>query len=163
MGTDFSALSWQESFRSYLLHLKAVRAEKTVRYYHIQLKMLSRWAEETGIPLDKFGKRHLDAYLVHRLETGKSQTTLHHDALAAKVFLKWRQRNDVIKRSLLAGYEVRNAPRPANYMPTPEDMQKLLAAVSAFCDPSQNTDARYLSPPSDHSTAPGTTPLSWYS
>ena len=60
--------------------------------------------------------------------------------------MKWCQRNDVIDRSLLADYEVRAAPKTAMYMPTDEDMKKLLAAVDTFWDPEQNADARYCPP-----------------
>ena len=77
-----------------------------------------RHAEADSIPLDKFGKRHLDGYLVARAEDGKSQSTLHHDALCAKVFMKWRVKNDFLEHSSLSDYEVGNAPKPHKYMPT---------------------------------------------
>jgi site-specific recombinase XerD len=121
MVTDFSSTTWAEALRSFLLHCKATRASKTVRYYEVQLKQLAAWAESAGISIEKFGKRHMDEYLVHRAEAGKAQLTLHHDAVCAKAFLAWCQRNDIIGRSLLADYQVRNAARSAKYMPTDED------------------------------------------
>src|SRR5438270_1716869 len=133
-----STVTWQEALRSFLLHQKATRAPKTVRFYDIQLRMLTNWADSNAVPIDHFGKRHLDAYLVSRSDAGKSQMTLHHDAIAAKVFMKWCVRNDLIERSLLADYQVRSAPRTAMYMPTEEDMGAMLKAVADYWDPAQN-------------------------
>ncbi|MCX6378789.1 MAG: tyrosine-type recombinase/integrase [Armatimonadetes bacterium] len=146
MDTDFTSVTWEEALKSFLLHLKAVRAPKTVDYYQKELILLLRWANVQNIPLERFGKRHLDEYLVMRSDSGKSQSTLHHDALTAKVFMKWCARNDLISRSLLADYEVRAAPRPNMYMPTEEDVPKILSALHDIWDPNKNTDARYTSP-----------------
>jgi site-specific recombinase XerD len=145
VDTVFSSISWDEAVRDFILHLKAVRARKTVAFYVYELRVLSRWADAQDIPLSRFGKRHLDAFLVYRAEAGKSQTTLHHDAVSAKAFLKWCQKNDVVDRSLLADYEVRDAPKTSKYMPTSEDMAKLLGAIHTFWDPAKNPDARYSS------------------
>ena len=51
--------------------------------------------------------------------------------------------NDIVDRSLLAEYQVRKAPTPAKYMPTEEDMQKMLVAVMDYWDPAKNPDVRY--------------------
>ncbi len=143
MDTAFTSTTWEEALKSFLLHLKAVRAPKTVRFYATQLAGLTRWANLNNVPLERFGKRHLDEYLVLRSEQGISQTTLHHDALTAKVFMKWCVRNDAIPRSLLADYEVRNAPTPAKYMPTEEDMRSLLAAIPNYWDATRNPEIRF--------------------
>ncbi len=146
MDRVLPSVGWDEAVRGYLIHLKAVRAKRTVLFYQGRLKCLARWAQDADIPIARFGKRHLDEYLVSRAEAGIGQTTLHHDALAAKVFLKWCVRNDIIGRSLLADYEVRTAPKPAKYMPTEEDMRSLLDALHTFWDPEQNPESRYCSP-----------------
>ncbi len=143
MALATSQTTWEEALRSFLIHLKAVRAPKTVYYYETQLSMLWQWVQQHPISLEKFGKRHLDEYLVYRSETGKSQTTLHHDALCAKVFLKWCQRNDVIDRSLLTDYEIRSAPKTHKYMPTEEDMRTLLTAIFDYWNPVKNSDAKF--------------------
>lgn len=144
MLTDFSSTTWNEAIKGFILHLKATRAPKTAYFYEIQLRNLSRWTEAQQVPLEKFGKRSLDAFLVFRQEQGKSQSTLHHDALCAKVFMKWCQKYDVIERSLLSDYEVRSAPKPAMYMPTQEDMTTLLKSVLSFYDPAFHPEARFL-------------------
>ena len=143
MYTDFTSTTWEEAVRSFLIHLKAVRARKTVLYYATQLGQLVLWAEQRKVPLESFGKRHMDEYLVFRLDAGRSQTTLHHDAICAKAFMKWCQRNDVISRSLLADYEIRDAPTPPMYMPTDEDIRSLLNVVPTYWDVTRNPDVRY--------------------
>ena len=82
----------------------------------------------------------MDRYPVSRAEPGKVPLTLHHDAVCAKAFFRWRQRSDLVGRSLLADYEIRRAPRPARYMPTDADMQALLRSVSDFGNPVKNPD-----------------------
>jgi site-specific recombinase XerD len=139
-------VSWEEALRSFLLHYKGSnRAPKTVEFYRKQLDLLARWAECSQIPVEGFGKRQIDAYLAERVDHGISPTTLHHDALCAKVFMKWCVRYDVIPRNLLADYQVATAPVPYKYMPTQENITKLLWAVSNYYDRERNPDARYIS------------------
>jgi hypothetical protein len=49
MLTESTTVPWEEALRSFLLHLKAVRASKTVRFYDTQLSMPVRWANESGL------------------------------------------------------------------------------------------------------------------
>lgn len=137
-----SNTTWDESVREFLLHLQASKAVKTVRFYDVQLRQLTRWADENNAPFASFGKRHLDRYLAHRSKT-VSRTTLRHDAVAAKAFFKWCARNDFLDRSPLAEYEIHAAPRTNKYMPSDEDMKALLVAIYAFWDPAQNPDVRH--------------------
>ncbi len=146
-----ASVCWEEALRSFLLHVKATRADATCEFYETQLTMLCRWAELEHIPLDRFGKREMDAYLVYRSEEGNahtgggvSETTLHHDSLCAKVFLKWCVKYDVLDRSPLADYQIRRAPKPPKYMPSQEDMQTLLAATSTFWERDSNSSVRYV-------------------
>ena len=138
-------ITWSESVREFLLHLQAGKAVKTVRFYDVQLRQLTRWADENSAPFDKFGKRHLDRYLAQRSKT-VSRTTLRHDAVAAKAFFKWCARNDLLTRSLLADYEVRKAPKPARYMPTHDEIQQLLAALDEFWTPAKNPGIHFMPP-----------------
>ena len=87
----------------------------------------------------------MDRYLVSRAETGKAPLTLHHDAVCAKAFFHWCQKNDIVERSLLTDYQVRHAPRLAQYMPTDTDMQTLLKSVHDFWNPAKNPSIRYTS------------------
>ena len=136
-------LTWDEAFREFRIHLQATRAQKTQRYYQVQLGGLIRWATQESVSFSGFGKRHMDRYLVGRAEAGCAPLTLHHDAVCAKAFFRWCQRNDIIDRSLLADYEIRRAPRPARYMPTDGDVQALLRAVPDFWSPIKNPGIRY--------------------
>ena len=148
-STPLNALSsvsdsdWGEALREFLLHQTATRADKTVRFYRVQLRQLVRWADANAVPFDKFGKRHLDRYLALRSET-VSRATLRHDAVAAKSFFRWCARNDLLDRSPLAEYEIHNAPRPAKYMPSEDDMQTLLKAVGEYWNLEKNPGMKHL-------------------
>lgn len=154
MATDFTPPPWDEAVYSFVQHLKGTsRAKKTVQFYQHLLTPLIHWAEDNQIPLDKFGKRALDEYLVWRQETGHaltgkplSQTTLHSSTRAARVFLKYCSRYDLVPRNLLADYELRKAPRPHKYMPTDTDMSGLLKAISDYWNPIKNKPIISFSP-----------------
>lgn len=143
MLSAIPSFTWEEALHEFFLHLQASRAKKTQRYYQVQVGQLARWATEQNVPFATFGKRHMDRYLVQRAEGGKAPLTLHHDAVCAKAFFRWCQRNEIVERSLLADYEVRHAARPAQYMPTDGDMQMLLSSVSSFWNPAKNPGIRY--------------------
>ncbi len=51
MVTDFSTRTWEEAIKSFLLHLRATPAVRTVRYYKIQLSQLALWATQESISL----------------------------------------------------------------------------------------------------------------
>ncbi len=139
MPTAFASTTWYDAFQEFSLHLQATRAAKTHRFYTVQLRQLIRWADDNNVPFTGFGKRHLDRYLIERAKT-VAPTTLRHDAVAAKAFFRWCQRNDIIERSLLADYEIRRAPKPSRYMPTDEEIKSLLDALESFWNPSLNPE-----------------------
>jgi site-specific recombinase XerD len=145
MPSESLAYTWHEAIQEFLIHVKANRAEKTYRFYDVQLRQLAHWTEDNDIAFARFGKRHMDRYLAFRKES-VSPTTLRHDGVAAKSFLKWCSRNDLLDRSPLAEYEVRNAPRPAKYMPTTEDVTALLNTVRVYWNPEKNSTIRFLPP-----------------
>ena len=139
--------TWDEALHEFFLHLQATRAKKTQRYYQVQIGGLARWAAEQEVPFVGFGKRHMDRFLVSRTEAGKAPLTVHHAAVCAKAFFQWCQKNDIIERSLLSDYQVRHAPRPAQYMPTDADMQGLLRSVHEYWNPAKNPGIRYTPVP----------------
>jgi site-specific recombinase XerD len=143
MLSAIPSFTWEEALHEFFLHLQATRAKKTQHYYEVQVGGLARWAAENEIPFTGFGKRHMDRYLVSRADAGKAQLTLHHDAVCAKAFFQWCQKNEIVERSLLADYQVRHAPRPAQYMPTDADMQAMLRAAHDFWNPARNPGCRY--------------------
>lgn len=143
MATATPNFTWEDALQEYLLHTKAHRAAKTVRYYEVQLGQLIRWANANGVAFASFGKRDMNRYIVFRSEAGLKPLTVHHDAICAKVFFKWCARNEILERSLLAEYEVCRAPRPPRYMPTDDDTQKLLAAFRDFWDPTKRPGSRF--------------------
>src|SRR5579871_1958401 len=129
---------WNEAIRSFLIHDKAIHAPKTVVHHRTHLTALAHWAESQGIPLEGFGKRHIDEYLANRKDAGRAHKTIYHDAVVTKVFLKWCTRNDILDRNPLADYEVRQPPKTAMYMPTQDDMIALLKVAHEFWDPKKN-------------------------
>ena len=67
MALGYTHSTWYEAFKDFLTSLEAHnRAEKTVRFYNVQLGQLVRWAATEEISLEQFGKRHLDRYLAER-------------------------------------------------------------------------------------------------
>lgn len=143
MPSAIPSFTWEEALHEFFLHLQATQAKKTQRYYQVQVGQLAQWAVDEQIPFAGFGKRHMDRYLVGRAEAGKAPLTLHHDAVCAKAFFYWCQKNDIVERSLLSDYEVRHAARPSQYMPTDTDMQGLLRGVRDFWNPAKNPAIRY--------------------
>ena len=141
------SLTWDEALAEFLLHERAIHAPKTVRYYKIQLTQLALWANQNEVPLSSFGKRHMDRYLSHRIESGKARLTLRHDGVCAKKFLSWCVRYDLLEKNLLSEYEVHNAPKPAKHMPTGEEIQGLLQAVQDYWDPEKNPGVRNMPGP----------------
>jgi len=77
-------------------------------------------------------------YLAGRADAGRASLTLHHDAVCAKAFFRWCQKNDIVERSLLSDYEIRRVLGPAHYMPTDADMQALVRSVHDFWNPANN-------------------------
>ncbi len=142
-STRFSCSVWEEALSEFLLHCQATRAKKTHYYYKVQLRQLVTWAVRNEVPFDSFGKRHLDRYLVYRAEGGRKPLTLHHDAICAKAFMAWCSKNDLLDRSLLAEYQVRNAPEPARYMPTQDEIDTLLQTIRDYWDVTKHPEVRY--------------------
>lgn len=89
-----ASVSWQEAPREFLLHLQAARAKKTVSFYLDQLLQLFHWADREEITVERFGKRHMDRYLVYRKESGMAALTMRHDPICAKMFFKWCARRE---------------------------------------------------------------------
>ncbi len=92
MVTDFPSVNWNEALREFLFHVKASRADATLRFYDVRLRQLVQWADANRVSFADFGKRHLDRYLIDRRGAGIAPMTLRHDAVSAKAFFRWCQR-----------------------------------------------------------------------
>lgn len=103
------------------------------------------WVGTNEVALHQFGKRQLDRYLISRAQSGKAQLTLHHDAVAVKAFFRWCARNEILERLPLAEYEVRKAAFPSRYIPTNEDVERLLKGIGSYWSPAENPPIRYHS------------------
>jgi integrase/recombinase XerD len=137
-------VTWDEALRAFLLHIQASRAKKTAKFYDVQLRQLALWCEDNKVGFTGFTKRHLDRYLIYRHEQGLSPNTLKHDAVTTKAFFKWCAHDGLISRSPLAEYQVRDAPTPPRYMPTEEDVRKLLSALTTYWSLQQNPDMKFI-------------------
>ena len=142
-----TSVSWGEALQEFLLHEQAIHAPKTVRFYKNQVGGVARWADQNGIPFEEFGKRHMDRYTAHRIEDGRARLTLRHDGVALKTFMAWCVKNDLLKRSLLAEYEVHNAPKPNKHMPTDDEIRGLLGAIGDYWDPKKNKGVYHMPVP----------------
>lgn len=135
---SLSTTTWGEAVKGFYLHKRATTSRNTAVWYRGHLSALVNWSEENDVSLDQFTKRSLDAFLVSRADSGLKPTTLHHNALASCVFFEWCSREKLIDRDPLVEYKVRSAPTPPKYMPTDEDIQKLLDALLDFYDSTKN-------------------------
>jgi integrase/recombinase XerC len=143
MTTESLSDGWEGALRSFLIHLQAVRAPKTARFYRTQVSGLASWATARGIGLHQFADRHLDEYLVERAELGRRETTRHHDELAAKVFCKWSRKNGFMKRDPLKERKLRNPAQPHKHVPTEAEIRSLLRELPRYYDVSHNPPIQY--------------------
>ena len=146
MATDYTPPPWDEALYSFIQHLKGTsRADKTVQYYRTQLRTLTNWAEDNRIPIDKFGKGKLDDYIVWRKEHGSISTgkplsakTIFDDRLCARKFMEYCSRYDLVPRNLLHDAPNQKPPKPFRYMPSEDEIARLLVALEDYWDPGKN-------------------------
>jgi site-specific recombinase XerD len=134
---------WNEAVKGFFLHYRATRELQTAKTYRAYLRQLADWANTERIEITSFTQRHLVAYLAHRKDMGRSDTTVCHDALYATMFFEWCNKNDFVHRDPLAEFKVRNPPKTFKFKPTDENVRDLLEAVLTFYDKTINpTSAR---------------------
>ncbi|MCW3053840.1 MAG: integrase family protein, partial [Chthonomonadales bacterium] len=119
---------------------------KTERYYKVQLTQLIAWTTEKDVALPDFRARHMRSYMAMRADS-VSRRTQYHDALCAKVFLKFCLREGYTEVDALGDYVVPKPPVSHVRKPTIDDIQKLLKAVREKWDPAQNPKARFTPAP----------------
>lgn len=147
MLSAIRSVTWEDALHEYVLHLTATRAPKTVRFDKTQVTQLIKWANAEAVSFEEFGKRHMDRYLVQRLEEGKARTTLRADGVCAKKFFAWCVRNELLERNRLAEYEVHNAPKPPRHMPSGEEVTGLFQALREYWDPEKNKGVKFMPVP----------------
>ncbi len=140
------SVGWKEAVADFLLQVRATREENTERFYFERLRLLSRWAEEHNIPLHEFRARNLREYLAYRADKGVSDQTRRHDAVSARVFLKFCKREDYVEGDPLAGYQVPRAGRAYVKCPSDDEIRTLLAAMHARWKPATNPAVRFIRP-----------------
>ncbi len=101
----------------------------TMIWYHKYVGELVAWLETAGVtdPAD-ITPDHLRGLLVYQKELGRSETSIHHYASAAKIFLNYCVADGILVASPMD--KVRMPRLPKNVLPAfeAEDVRKLLAA-----------------------------------
>lgn len=97
------------------MQVRATREENTERFYFERLRLLSRWADQ-----------------------GISDQTRRHDAVSARVFLKFCKREDYVEGDPLAGYQVPKAERAYVKCPSDDETRTLLKAMHERWKPAAN-------------------------
>ncbi len=144
---SFSAsIGWKDAVADFLMQVRATREENTERFYFERLRLLSRWAEAQSIPLREFKARHLREYLAHRADQGVSDQTRRHDAVSARVFLKFCKREDYVEGDPLAGCQVPKAERAYVKCPSDDEIRTLLKAMHERWKPAANPAVRFIRP-----------------
>ncbi|MDX1931883.1 MAG: tyrosine-type recombinase/integrase, partial [Capsulimonadales bacterium] len=145
---------WVDAVNEFRKHNEATKAPKTVRFYDCQLRQVIDWAENQRIPFSEFSKRDMDKYIAHRRAkvdrrgNGLSRTTLRHDGIAIKAFFKFCRRRGIVERDRFVDYEVHKAPKPPRYMPSDEDIFRLIVGIRDYWNPDKNKDIKNFDPKS---------------
>lgn len=151
---DFEAISWQDAVRDFLRQSLSAKEKKTQTYYRLNLERLARWAEGAGVALADFRVRHLREYIAVRAEGGQgrgdggrvSERTLRHDAICARVFLRFCASESYAPRNPLADYAIPKAPRPFVKCPSDAEVSALLKAVPLKWSPTVHRAACRCAP-----------------
>ena len=101
----------------------------TVNFYARQLRLITPWATENHVTLQKFKARHMRQYLASRREKSLSDRTCRSYAVAMKTFLKFCPREEYIASNPLADYQVPKAAKPYVRMPSDEEISLILRTI----------------------------------
>lgn len=135
---------WEAPMADWLRWTAAHRKETTLKDCRSRGGLVRAWAEAQGVAFDKFRAKHLDSYLDARAEKGLSDTTRRHDAIICKAFLKWAFQEGYLRSNPLAGYEIPKAKTPPRYVPSAEEVGKLLQAVADCWDVRETPSCRFV-------------------
>lgn len=133
----------KEAFADFLRDCQSTLEENTCAYYKHQLTQLIRWLDERDVALCDVRARDIREYIGYRQEKGLSQKSRRHDALCAKVFLKFCHREGYIESDPLKDYQIPRAPEAYVRMPTAAELRSLLQAVKDVWTVSKNPNCRY--------------------
>ena len=144
--TEPDSLPWNEAIADCLRQMYGAKEEKTRRFYAGRLHVLSGWAEEKNLTLTAFRVRHLREFLALRADAGISPRTIRHDAIAARLFLRFCAQESYIAANPLVGYEIPKAAKAYVKCPSDDEVRALLAAGRDRWKSGPNPSVRFLSP-----------------
>lgn len=133
-GQREDEITWGEAVADCIRQLYGTKEEKTRRFYAGRLRVLTQWAEGKDIALPAFRVRHLREFLACRLvgpdnPDGVTERTVRHDAIAARVFLRFCAQEGYIPSNPLVGYEIPKAAKAYVKCPSDDEVIRLLAAA----------------------------------
>ncbi len=153
---EFESLDWVAAVEEFL-RSKRKLAPRTVDFYRAQLRLLVTWAIDNKISIEKFTKRHLDAYDVFREKEGSSlrptqkghgvgANTRRHDAVCAKQLFRFCHVAGYLERNPLADVVITRPKRRRISVPTEDEIILLLAAYENYYDPQKHPPVRNVDP-----------------
>ena len=125
---------------AYLVHLAAEgKSPKTVRWHRDCLSPFARWAEAAGHPADPdaWSPTVIREYLVHLRQRPKadgaplSPTSVNSMARSLRAFCSWLHEEEFAARNPFDRVKVPKAPRLVKPALSPEEVDRVLAAVRA--------------------------------
>lgn len=127
----------------YLLSLGGTHESNTVIFHRSALRQLVYYMEAESIELSAFRARHFRQYLDYRAKDGASETTRYHDSCCARLFLEYCRKEGYITDNPLGSLKFRKPPHKLEYVPSDEEIRKLLAATLTRRKPTHNPLAKY--------------------
>lgn len=141
-----AALSPREAMVDFLAQMEGERLERnTLIYYRSALRQLVAWLEAEGKQLPALRARDMRLYLAARKQGGASDATRYHDACVARRWFAHLRAEGLISENPMNGVRASRGKTPAMYVPTAEEVDRLLRAVRERWDPAINPKARFAS------------------
>ncbi len=122
---------------------------ETVRFYMSRLMVLCQWAQAMGLTPTTFTEKSMGQFIKGRRED-VSETTLHHDGLAAKVMFRYAYEQGKVDTNPLLHYRLIPQPSVEVHVPTSDELRKLLQTIKDTWNPTKNSNARKYPPKRRH-------------
>ncbi len=138
--------SWSEAIEDCLRQMYGAQEEKTRLFYGSRLRVIARWAEQNDLTIATFKVRNLREFIAQRAQDGLSSRTIRHDAIAARLFLRFCAQESYIPANPLVGYSIPKAAKAFVKCPSDDEVRELLAGAVNRWKSSSNPSVRFLSP-----------------
>lgn len=136
------AVTWESLAEDLLLECEALMTPRGAQFYRERLKVFLPWAASQGLAPETFRGHDLTRYIHTRRQTVSAATAIH-DAKAVRKLFRFAAANGNLPANPLKDYSVGSPPDAAVFMPTDEDVRRLLAAVEDAWRPTTNPACRF--------------------